>query len=341
MKKRLLYIFIFLMATSAIKTYAQSFDYDVTTADPAVGAFPTVTQGGITLTTTAPVAVDGAYKMLNINSNSFEVVLTSSTDIRQAIYFLRGAGNSSTATPVVTFGTSSSDPNIQTATAQSATATVPGIPLQYNFPVGTKYVRIVRNATVRLYRITAGSSAYTLPLDFLSFTAKPDAFGKTVALNWSTTNEVNTKNFEIQRRTDGTDFVTINTLPSKNTTGVHNYSLTDNNAVSGNSYYRIIQFDNDGASTISNIQAVTNKATTANLSIYPNPTTGALNVSHSAAGARAIARVVNMDGKTVFQQALSLSATDTKMDVSQLTAGGYLLILDNQNQKSSLKFIKQ
>nr|WP_294899232.1 T9SS type A sorting domain-containing protein [uncultured Pedobacter sp.] len=187
---------------------------------------------------------------------------------------------------------------------------------------------------------TTASTPSLLPLDFLSFTAKSDAFGKTVSLNWSTTNEVNTKNFEIQRRTDGSDFVTIGTLASKNVAGTHNYSFTDNSAVSGNSYYRIVQYDNDGASTISKIQAVTTN-TSAGLSIYPNPTASILSISHSLAEAGANAKVIGMDGKTVLQQALGLNSTETKLDVSQLTPGNYLLILDNRDQKSSLKFVKQ
>jgi len=337
-KKILISVYLLTVFFYIPKAHTQDFNYDVTASDPTIGAFSNVVQNGITLSASAPVAQDNSYKMLNLNSTGLAITLTSNNDIRQVVLFIRGSNASSAGTPVVTYGASSGS---STYAVTTATANAPGIPVQYDFPAGTKYINVVRNATVRIYRVAASSTAFTLPLDFLSFTAKPDAFFKTVALNWSTTNEVNTKNFEIQRRTGGTDFLTIKNLPSKNTVGVHNYSYTDNNSVSGDSYYRIIQFDNDGASTISNIQAVTNKATTASLSIYPNPTTGALNVSHSAAGAGAIARVVNMDGKTVLQQALNLNATDTKIEVSQLTSGSYLLILENQDQKSSRKFVKQ
>ena len=159
-------------------------------------------------------------------------------------------------------------------------------------------------------------------------------------LNWSTTNEINTKNFEIQKRTDGNDFTTIGNLPSKNVAGIHNYSFTDNNASAGNSYYRIVQFDNDGASTISKIQAVTNKSA-AGLSIYPNPVQETLNVNHASAIEGAKFKILNAEGKTVLQSNTGVSTISSSLNVSALTPGVYLLIFDNQSNSSSVKFIKK
>lgn len=341
MKKKLLYFIALLFFV--VNAKAQEFDYDVTAADPAVGSFPSITQGGITLNTTAPVATDGSavvYKMLNINSNSYDVNLTSSNDIRQVTFFARGSGNTSTATPVVTFGTSESDPNMSTAPAQTATSSAPGVPLTYSFPAGTKYVKMVRNATVRVFRVAAGSSAFTLPLNFLSFEAKPDAFGKTVDLNWKTTNEVNTKNFEIQKRTDATDFVTIGSVKSNNVSGFQNYSFKDLNASAGASYYRILQFDNDGSSSPSEIISVNNSAV-ASLKVYPNPVAETLNISHVAAANGASFRILSLDGKTLLQGAANANTTSTSIDVSRLSTGAYMLIFDNNASSSSLKFVKK
>ncbi|OAQ37921.1 hypothetical protein A5893_16245 [Pedobacter psychrophilus] len=180
----------------------------------------------------------------------------------------------------------------------------------------------------------------TLPLDFLSFTAKPDALGKTVNLNWSTTNEINTKNFEIQKRTDVSDFKTIGTVNSKNVAGIQNYSFADANLNSGTSYYRLNQVDNDGKSKFSGIVPVNIKSAIS-LSIYPNPAENTLNVSHPAASNKALIKVLSLDGKTMFQQSLSTSSTLTQLDVSQLASGSYLILLEDQSEKSSLKFIKK
>jgi hypothetical protein len=340
MKRKLQFVLVLVIAFAFTKTNAQSFDYNITAADPALGAFTPVTQGAITLSATALISIDGSYKILNLNADGLEVVLTSSADIRQAIYFLRGAGGSATATPVVTYGTSSSDPSMTTAPAQTATASAPGIPIQYDFPAGTRYVRMVRTATVRMYRVTAGSSAYTLPLDFLSFTAKTDALNKFVNLNWSTTNEVNTKNFEIQKRTDISDFKTIGTVNSKNVSGIHNYSFVDGNLINGTSYYRLNQIDNDGNSKFSEI-ATANIKSAISLSVYPNPVVNSLNVSHPAASNQANIKIFNLEGKTILQKSLLASATSTQLDVSDLTTGSYLIVIEDQSEKSSIKFIKK
>lgn len=180
----------------------------------------------------------------------------------------------------------------------------------------------------------------TLPLNFLSFTAKPDAFGKTVALNWATSNEVNTKNFEIQKRTDAGDFATIGYLNSKNTAGTHNYSFTDNNASAGNSYYRIVQFDNDGAYTSSNVVAVSATGNNS-LTVYPNPVDESLNISHALSNPGSSFKILSANGATVLSSAAAANATATSLNVSGLTPGAYVLVFDNKTDSKITKFVKK
>jgi hypothetical protein len=184
------------------------------------------------------------------------------------------------------------------------------------------------------------STASTQPLDFLSLAGKADALGKTVDLNWSTTNEVNTKNFEIQKRTDADSFVTIGSIASKNTAGVHAYSFTDQSASSGTAYYRVLQFDNDGSSKSSSVIAVTSKTAT-KLSVYPNPAEQTLNVNHPLSSNKANFSVLSLDGKIMLKKAVAANSTSSMLDVSSLASGAYMVILDDQNQKSSIKFIKK
>ena len=219
--------------------------------------------------------------------------------------------------------------------ADTKTFSVRVYPWYQNTASTSKYL-VERNVVITGTTTTAG----TLPLDFLSLAGKADALGKTVNVNWSTTNEVNTKSFEVQRKTVGSDFATIGTLASKNSAGVHNYSFTDQNAANGTAYYRILQSDNDGASKLSNVIAVSNKAVSA-LSVYPNPAEQTLNVNHASAVVGANLKVLSLEGKTIFQKAVSVNSTSSNLDVSKLATGTYLLILDNISEKSSLKFIKK
>jgi hypothetical protein len=188
--------------------------------------------------------------------------------------------------------------------------------------------------------ISALASPTTLPLNFLSFTAKPDALGKSINLNWQTANEINTKEFIIEKRTETTAFVPIDKKPSNNTAGIHNYSFTDNNVSPGVAYYRLKQVDKDGVYDYSIIASAGIKGSLS-FDIYPNPTTTSLDVVHESAIAASTIKVQNLSGKTLIESAVNTGSTNTKINVSSLSSGTYVLIYDGVNHLNTLKFIKQ
>ncbi|HET8828590.1 MAG TPA: T9SS type A sorting domain-containing protein, partial [Pelobium sp.] len=234
-------------------------------------------------------------------------------------------------------------PIVHTFPSYDNSMEAPGQTVFYDIPEdGIKYIVIARSTgtSPKLYRIAASSTTFTaLPLELLSFTAKADAFGKSVNLNWRTTNEVNTKDFSIERRTDNTDFVSIGTRNSQNTEGVHNYAFTDNDPVSGNAYYRLKQIDNDGKFTYSDIVSV-NVTGGTSVSVYPNPTTDALNVGHGE-GSNGSLSIFDLQGKSMISQALVNGSTNTAVNVANLTPGTYVLSIQNAGQQSTVKFIKK
>lgn len=71
-------------------------------------------------------------------------------------------------------------------------------------------------------------------------------------LTWSTANEINNKGFEVELSRDNKNFSSIGFVPAvKTSTGINNYSFTDEKLLSGSNYYRLKQVDNDGASRYS------------------------------------------------------------------------------------------
>lgn len=71
-----------------------------------------------------------------------------------------------------------------------------------------------------------------------------------VTLKWKTASELNSDFFTLQRSSTGFDFETISTVKGAGTsTGQHNYSHTDDGALQGLSYYRLLQTDYDGSVT--------------------------------------------------------------------------------------------
>ncbi len=97
----------------------------------------------------------------------------------------------------------------------------------------------------RTYRFTT-LAINTLPVTLLDFYAINKKTG--IVITWLTANEAGSKNFEIQRSLNGTDFTTISTITAKdNSQATNNYSFIDENAAArkGTIYYRLKQNDMD------------------------------------------------------------------------------------------------
>lgn len=110
-----------------------------------------------------------------------------------------------------------------------------------------------------------------LPLTWTSFTAIP--IKNQVELKWSVANVSNNDRFEVERSTDGQNFVRISTVMDN---GASSYAYTDGNAGYGTLFYRIKQVDKDGKSSFS--QTLMVKMTAENppskLMVFPNPANG-------------------------------------------------------------------
>jgi hypothetical protein len=240
-----------------------------------------------------------------------------------------------------------------TVTATAPGTGTPGQAFYFDIPVADniKWIKIQRGTTtgaaggsatnVRIYRIAASttSTTFTLPLDFISFTAKANTTGNSVDLNWRTTNEVNTKEFLIEKRTDNTEFTKIGTLASKNTSGIHNYSFIDNDVSSGNIYYRLKQIDFDGKFKYSDIVQVKVKSKLT-LSAFPNPTTDALNLTFAPAK-NALLKVMNLNGQVVLEKKLVNGTSIATLNTASLNPSMYLLVYENDGEQSNLKFVKK
>ena len=115
-----------------------------------------------------------------------------------------------------------------------------------------------------------------LPVELISFQANC-AGDKQVEVTWSTASEHNTSHFVVEKSRDGVSWATLNTLGAAgNSTTIIDYALTDTDVANGTTYYRLTQFDLDGASETFNIASANcgEQAATSNLVTYPNPSNG-------------------------------------------------------------------
>lgn len=120
-----------------------------------------------------------------------------------------------------------------------------------------------------------------IPVELSSFSAS--VVGNLVHLNWTTATELNNRGFEVQRKTDNTDWQTLAFIKGHGTTTQpQSYSYVDN-SVSSNTkyYYRLRQNDFDGTFGFSNVIEIdisSPKDFTLEQN-YPNPFNPSTNIS--------------------------------------------------------------
>ncbi|OAQ37920.1 hypothetical protein A5893_16240 [Pedobacter psychrophilus] len=214
-------------------------------------------------------------------------------------------------------------------------------------PIAASVVRTVvpllAGADIVEFFPKANTNAQTLPLKLLAFDAKlENSSNPSVKLSWTTTDEVNTKDFEINRKGDFGDFEKISTQIAINKSGIHQYSFNDKSPLNGNNYYQLKQNDNDGKATLSKIEFVKVGITQEQvLSVYPNPANDIIIVNHGLNSKGGLIRVIDVNGKLVLNHLVSANQAISELDISKLSSGIYMINYQTDLNTSSIKMIKK
>lgn len=163
-----------------------------------------------------------------------------------------------------------------------------------------------------------------LPISLLHFDALKD--NNTAKLHWSTSQEINSKKFDVQRSIDnGNSWVTIATVAAAgNSNTTLQYQMVDTDPSNGTNLYRLKSFDLDNSFSYSNIRKVTfNKEHT--ITVYPNPASTTLQIRTGAQESFVgLVQMMDMKGQTVLQQSKN-GGSLSPIDVSALSRGIYVL----------------
>jgi len=195
----------------------------------------------------------------------------------------------------------------------------------------------LRNAVIRF--VNFGRS---LPLSILRFNGY--LANEIFSLQWQSANEVNTKNFIIQRSSNGTTFTDLGTVKSANTSGTNSYNFIDNHPLQSINYYRLKMEDNDGRFTYSNIIPIKLSDFNTNLFLYPNPAHNAATVLFNSIGNNKYAiNITDLTGRLIKRvKGISTLGTNTiAIDVKNFSKGTYFINMNNENGRQSIKFSKQ
>ena len=199
------------------------------------------------------------------------------------------------------------------------------------FRMGYNYDRFSGNGLNdqpgRLYASTFGCFTFPqpvfLPVKLLSFSGSYNK--RATALSWETEAEANFDHYEIERSSNGTDFMYAGKVAAQSGNVRKQYQYTDNLAsVNGSMfYYRLKMVDIDAKFKYSNIILIRRDAKSINgINISPNPITGssAATVRITAVSAGKIdLRVIDMAGKIVLQQQSHVSEGTNSISVNNIS----------------------
>jgi Secretion system C-terminal sorting domain/CARDB len=163
-----------------------------------------------------------------------------------------------------------------------------------------------------------------VPVSLLRFFAEKGKLSN--KLYWTTTQEINSKTFKIERSNNGVDFTSIGEIKaSSNSNSTVNYSFTDHAVFQGANFYRLQMLNTDNSFRYSNTVSVTNELQQ-ELTIYPSPSSGEINIwFKSEKISPAVIQIYDMNGKLVFNKKLlaNKGINSTVASISALAAGNY------------------
>ncbi len=172
----------------------------------------------------------------------------------------------------------------------------------------------------------------TFPLHLLAFTAKKA--NTTNLLNWTTTQEINTDRFEIERSNNGREFSKIGSVKAKTTLQTNSYQYSDEVAPNsplwgaGGLFYRLKMLDKDGQFTYSPIRQININHSTLNIAVYPNPAKDNLQLQiESDKNSTLNLQILSQEGKVVLskQVVAQQGSSMESINISKLAVGHYFL----------------
>ena len=182
-----------------------------------------------------------------------------------------------------------------------------------------------------------------LPVQLLDFTVTPKF--NDALLQWSTSQEINSKDFTIQSSDDAQHWNNIGTVAAAGNSSVKiNYSYTDINVMNSGKniiYYQLIITDINGKTQNSNVISLKIKNSRQwDVLIFSNPIHGDLKALLSGIKGLAQISINDLNGKTIYKKQIQNQNGLISIPVN-LASGAYILVVKTNNERKTLQFIKE
>lgn len=158
-----------------------------------------------------------------------------------------------------------------------------------------------------------------LPIELISFDAEQHE--DFVNLYWSTATEINNDHFNVERSSDGFEFISIAEIAGAgSSTTQKDYAHQDMHPLTGVTYYRLRQTDFSGKATVSHVIKIQSYHIT-RLKVFPNP-------AHRATQVKLNRKLSFVVINAVGQIILTADETDT-INTEQFSPGVYIIRSDD------------
>ncbi len=183
-----------------------------------------------------------------------------------------------------------------------------------------------------------------MPVELVSFTA--NITNGIVELNWNTATEVNNYGFEVERKSENADWVTLGFVPGNgNCNSERYYSFTDKLHAHGEYIYRLRQIDTDGMYEYSDEVSVhiVPEDYLIRAQNYPNPFNPVTTIEYYLPDAGLVdITVLNVLGgkvKTLFSGMKQAGRQEVIFRGDELSAGVYICRIQSRQQISYIKMV--
>jgi 1,4-alpha-glucan branching enzyme len=255
-------------------------------------------------------SLSGAFKWMTLNSSAGKLVVVGNFDV------VAQSGS-------VTFPSAGTWYDYLNA---PATFNATGAPQVFNLQPGEYHVYLSTNVV--------------LPVSLLNFNGRNN--GTFNQLLWEVQNEQNLSRYELERSTDGENFVFIAAIAA---TGSRNYGFADNNIGKSPVYfYRLKKVDADGRYSYSTTLRLSGSIKSLAVAATPNPFTGILKLTiASPVKEYTTLLLTDIAGRLLLQQTVMLQPGINAIEIPEtvkLAAGSFVLTVKNNGQTTSIRILK-
>ncbi|MFT3886192.1 MAG: hypothetical protein QM724_12430 [Flavobacteriales bacterium] len=190
-----------------------------------------------------------------------------------------------------------------------------------------------------------GCTPLVLPVELLSLDAT--VRDRVIDVNWATASEHNSSHFVVERGRDAKEFFPIGVVSAMGEAQQRtDYLFTDEHPFPGPNYYRLRQVDHDGTFQLSAIVVAVMDARTGQPQLFPNPTTGQVDLLMDLPTSESLTVVVtDAVGRVVHSEttAAERGAFRYTMGLAELAPGPYQVqvLAPNGNPLGSARLMKQ